>query len=94
MKINWKIRLKNPHFAIQMILAVGVPILAYFGLTAQDLTTWGSLFTVILDALKNPYVLGMVAVSVYNSILDPTVTGFSDSQKAMTYNKPKSNKEE
>lgn len=93
MKINWKVRFKNPQFIMQIVLAVGMPILAYFGLTAQDLTTWSGLFEIALDALKNPYVLGMVAVSVYNSILDPTVEGLSDSKLALRYAKPKNNKE-
>ena len=42
-KINLKIRLKNPVFIAQIVLAVLTPILAYAGLTAQDLTTWGAL---------------------------------------------------
>lgn len=94
MKINWKVRFKNPQFIIQIVLAVGVPILAYFGLTAQDLTTWGSLFTIIFDALKNPYVLGMVGVSLYNSINDPTTKNFSDSSRALSYIKPGERKDQ
>lgn len=94
MKINLKVRLKNPYFIAQLILAIGAPVLAYFGLTAQDLTTWSSLFGVIADAFKNPYILGMVAVSVYNAILDPTVARFSDSRQALKYDKPRDDREE
>lgn len=89
MKINWKVRFKNPLFITQVILAIGVPVLAYFGLTAQDLTTWSGLFAITLDALKNPYVLGMVAVSLYNALNDPTVSGMSDSKQALRYERPK-----
>lgn len=94
MKINWRVRLKNPYFIAQIILAVGVPILAYFGLTAQDLTTWGALIEISLDALKNPYVLGMVLVSLYNSINDPTTKKFADSKRALTYDKPRDDDED
>lgn len=89
MKINWKVRFRNPLFIAQIILAIGVPILAYFGLAPQDLTTWPALLMMILDALKNPYVVGMIIVSLYNALTDPTVNGFSDSKQALTYKEPK-----
>lgn len=89
MKINWKIRFKNPVFLFQVFLAIAVPIGAYFGLTGSDVTTWGGLFRVILDALSNPYVLFMTGVSLYNALTDPTVRGVFDSQQALRYNEPK-----
>ena len=92
MKINWKVRFKNPVFIGQLVLAIFVPILAYMGLTLEDLTTWGKLFEVLFEAFRNPYVLALVIVSVYNSITDPTVKGLSDSKQALTYNKPKEDK--
>lgn len=93
MKINWKVRFKNPNFIAQIILAIFVPILAYMGITAQDLTTWGKVFEVLFEAVSNPYVLVLVVVSVYNSITDPTVKGLSDSKQALSYRKPKNDKE-
>ena len=92
MKINWKVRFKNPVFVGQLVLAIFVPILAYMGITAEDLTTWSKLFDVLFEGIKNPYVLGLVVVSVYNSLTDPTVKGLSDSKQALTYNKPKEDK--
>lgn len=89
MKINWKVRFRNPLFIAQMVLAVGAPLLAYYGLTAQDFTTWGSLFGIIWDALSNPYVLAMVFISVYNALPDPTVKGFGDSKQALHYDEPR-----
>lgn len=89
MKINWKVRFKNPYFIVQIILAIGAPLLAYYGLTAQDLTTWGSVFNLVVNALSNPYVLGLIAVSVYNALLDPTTAGLSDSEQALTYKNPR-----
>ena len=79
MKINWKVRLKNPLFVAQLCMSILVPILAYAGLTVQDLTTWKALGDLLLGAFSNPYVLGLVAISVYNAVLDPTTRGLNDS---------------
>ena len=89
MKINWKVRIKNPYFWIQIGIAILMPILAYMGLSVEDLTSWGKLGNILLSAISNPYVLGLIAVSVFNAIQDPTTKGLSDSNKAMTYTEPK-----
>lgn len=89
MNINWKVRLHNPVFIWQIILAVLVPIVSYAGLTMQDLTTWTKLGEVLIMAISNPYVLALVVLSVYNAITDPTTKGLSDSYQARTYAKPK-----
>lgn len=39
MKINWTVRLKNPIWWVQIVLAMFTPILAYAGITAADITT-------------------------------------------------------
>ena len=87
--MNWKVRFKNPLFIAQMILAVLTPILAYAGLTVKDLTTWEALGDLLMGALSNPYVLGLVIVSVFNAVTDPTTSGVKDSEQALTYTKPK-----
>ena len=92
MNINWKIRVKNVSFWISIAIAVFTPILAYMGITAQDITTWAALGNMLLSAVSNPYILLMVAVSVYNAIVDPTSTGVSDSANALTYTEPNSEK--
>lgn len=89
MKINWKVRLKNPVFVAQLLAAVAVPVLAYMGLTVQDMTSWSAVGQVIVEAVKNPYVLGLVVVSVFNAVQDPTTAGLTDSNQALTYTKPK-----
>lgn len=90
MKINWRIRFKNPVWLSQVALAIFLPILSYFGLTAQDMTTWGVFFKTLGDALSNPYVLGLVATSVWSAVNDPTTGSLvSDSKQALTYDKPK-----
>ncbi|MBR5485161.1 MAG: phage holin [Oscillospiraceae bacterium] len=88
MKINWKVRLKNPVFWVQIAAALFVPILAYFGLSWEDMTTWGAIWALLVKAVKNPVVLLSAAVSVFNAINDPTTAGMSDSTRAMTYNQP------
>lgn len=83
--MNWEVRFKNPLFIAQMILAVLTPILAYAGLTVKDLTTWQALGDLLMGALSNPYVLGLVVVSVFNAVTDPTTSGVKDSEQALTY---------
>lgn len=87
--INWKVRFKNPVFLAQLGLSVLTPVLAYAGLTVADMTSWSALGQILIDAIMNPYVLGMVAVSVWNALNDPTTAGVKDSEQAMTYNAPK-----
>lgn len=89
MKINWTVRFKNPVFIFQVVLSILVPILAYFGLTFDQLTSWPTLFELIIEAVKNPYVVGLIIISVWNAINDPTVAGIGDSKQALTYKKPK-----
>ncbi|MGV3265640.1 phage holin [Cytobacillus pseudoceanisediminis] len=87
--INWKVRFKNPVFLAQLFLAFFAPILGYYGLTAQDLTTWGSVFNLLVGAFSNPYVLMLIVVSVWNAMNDPTTRGIEDSQQAKRYQWPK-----
>ncbi|GAA0346820.1 hypothetical protein GCM10008931_42590 [Oceanobacillus oncorhynchi subsp. oncorhynchi] len=93
MKINFKVRFKNPVFYAQLLLSVLTPILAYLGMSLADLTTWGSLGQAIQTAYSNPYLLGLVAVSLFNQITDPVTKGFNDSQQALGYIKPKNDKD-
>lgn len=88
MKINWKVRFKNPVFIAQLVLSIITPILAYVGMSASDITSWTILGQLLIGAISNPYVLGLVAVSVWNCINDPTTEGISDSERALTYEKP------
>lgn len=86
--INWKVRLNNPVFWVQIIVAIVLPILAYLGLSWEDMTSWAALGGIFLEAVKNPVILASVIVSVWNAVNDPTTKGLSDSYRAMTYDKP------
>lgn len=86
--MNLTVRAKNPVFWFNIALAVVTPILAYFGLTGADVTTWSMVWEITLQALANPYVLFTVAVSVWNALNDPTTAGVGDSTRAKAYKKP------
>ena len=88
MKINWTVRIKNPLWWAQMACAVVLPILAYFGLAWEDMTTWASIGDVLLRAVQNPVVVVAGIVSVFNCITDPTTSGVGDSNRAMGYETP------
>jgi phi LC3 family holin len=87
--MNLKVRFKNPIFIFQLVLAVLTPILAYAGLTAQDLTSWPIVGKILFEAIKNPYVLTLVIISIWNAANDPTTAGIKDSKQAMSYTAPR-----
>ena len=89
MKINWKVRFKNPIFIVQLALSFILPMLTYAGLRAQDLTSWSILVDLLLDSISNPYVLATVLTSVWNALNDPTTQGLCDSLQAREYVEPK-----
>ena len=88
MKINWKVRFKNPVFWAEIAVAILLPILTYFGLKWEDMTTWAALGNLFVEAVKNPVVVVAVIVSLWNAITDPTTKGISDSTRALGYDKP------
>lgn len=88
MKINWKVRFSNPVFIFQLFLSIVTPIIGYAGLKLTDLTSWAILGSVLLQAVSNPYVIGLIAVSVWNALNDPTTAGMGDSARALTYSEP------
>ena len=90
--INWQVRAKNPQFWFQIFLGVAVPIGTYFGVTGKDITSWKVLIDLIGQAVSNPYVLAMVAVSVYNAVNDPSTKGVKDGENALEYVKPSQKK--
>ena len=84
MKINWKVRLKNKNFWIAfipaMLLLVQV-VAAVFGYQI-DLGDLGNKLLAVVNA-------SFAVLSVVGIVTDPTTKGLSDSEQAMTYNKPK-----
>lgn len=84
MRINWTVRIKNKNFWISfipaMLLLVQV-IAAVFGIKL-DLGDLGNKLLAVVNAAFG--VLAIVGV-----VTDPTTKGVSDSEQAMTYEKPK-----
>lgn len=88
MKINWLVRFKNKAFIIRLLLAIILPILTYFGLKFEDLTSWSGVYELLLKFLSNPYLIGLSVFSALNIVPDPTTAGLSDSSRALTYTEP------
>lgn len=87
-KINWKVRARNPLFWVNLLAAVALPVLGYFGLTGADFTTWGMVWDTLLRAVSNPYVCALAVVGAWNAVNDPTTRGVADSTRALTYQQP------
>lgn len=88
MKINWKVRLKNKNFWIAFIPALLLLIqvvAAVFGFTL-DLGDLGNQLLAVVNA-------AFAVLSIVGVITDPTTKGVSDSEQAMTYDKPKGKEE-
>ena len=91
MKINWKIRRKNPVFLAQLACAVVMPLITGMGYEWSQMTTWATLGEVLAAALGNPVVVVAMVVSVFNLITDPTTSGLSDSKSALERTELKGN---
>lgn len=88
LKINWKVRINNLTWWVNMAIAIMLPILTHLGLEWGDMTSWGALGSALLEAIKNPVMVVAILTSIWNLNIDPTTRGISDSEKALTYEKP------
>ena len=88
MKINWKVRFKNPVFWFNLAAAIFLPMLACLGFNWEDMTSQ-AVGNVLLQAVQSPVIVVSVLVSVWNLLNDPTTKGLSDSSQALTYTEPK-----
>lgn len=82
--INWRVRLKSKVFWVSLIptLFVLVQLVAsLFGATL-DLSDIQGKVLLIVDAV-------FVILSILGIVVDPTTSGISDSNQAMTYTEPK-----
>lgn len=88
MKINWKVRVKNPQFWIAVAAIILGQVFSYYGISGTDLTTWESVWQLVINFFSNPYILVSTLIAVYVATLDPTTPGVSDSKRALQYKKP------
>lgn len=89
MKINWKVRAKNPVWWAQLAIAIVMPLILGMGYAWDDMTSWVKLGETLWAAVQNPVVFIAMLTSAWGVITDPTTAGLGDSEQAMSYEKPK-----
>ena len=85
MNINWKVRVKNPYCWIGLVAV----LLAAVGISPESLTSWSLLCEQIKEVASNPFAIGCLVIAALGYVNDPTTKGLSDSENAMTYERPK-----
>ncbi len=84
MKINWKVRLKNKTFWLAIVpalLLVVQTVASLFGY-AWDFVVLNQQIAAIINAV-------FAVLAILGVVTDPTTAGVTDSDRAMTYEKPK-----
>ena len=81
MKINWKVRLQNKTWLLAMLAAIVAFVYQLLSLLE------------IVPAVSEDQVTQLVGLVInilvaLGIVVDPTTTGVTDSQQAMTYDKP------
>ena len=82
--INWKVRVRNRNFWLALIPAMLLliqAVAAVFGVSV-DLGDLGDKLIAVVNA-------AFVMLAILGIVTDPTTSGISDSQQALTYDKPK-----
>nr|DAT16310.1 MAG TPA: holin [Bacteriophage sp.] len=82
--INWKVRFKNKRFVIAFIAGLLLLVKQVSVLLGYNLNT--ELFSTNINNVVDAVFLLLGLLGIVN---DPTTQGFSDSEQAMTYEKPK-----
>ena len=86
--INWTVRVKNKTFWVALIpaaLLLVQVVAAVFGVTL-DMGDVGNKLLAVVNAL-------FAVLAILGIVTDPTTKGVSDSAQALTYDKPKDDKE-
>lgn len=81
MKINWKVRIKQPAFwiaTIPVMITFVYSVLAFAGFTPS----------ITEDIAQNLFIAVVALLAQFGIIVDPTTKGVSDSDRAMKYNEP------
>ncbi len=81
MKINWKVRLKNPVFWVTVIPAAVACIYTVLGAV-------GIVPAVAKDDIIQYATMAVTALTALGVLVDPTTAGFGDSARAMAYDSP------
>lgn len=80
MKVNWKIRLKDPTFWVTLVpeLVLCIQAVLYVFDLKVDLSDLGNRVVAAIDAV-------FIVLTTLGIIRDPTTDGLGDSKLAMTY---------
>lgn len=81
MKINWKVRVKQPAFwiaTIPVMITFVYSVLAFAGFTPS----------ITEDIAQNLFIAIVALLAQFGIVVDPTTKGVSDSDRAMNYEKP------
>lgn len=81
MKLNLKVRMKNPVFWLTIIPAVIAFIYSIIGI-------FGIVPSISEDVTVNALTAIVTALTTLGVLVDPTTSGVSDSERAMTYDEP------
>lgn len=81
MKINWKVRIKNPVFWLTMIPAVASFVYTMFGL-------FGIVPSISEDMIVNAFTAIVSALTTLGVLVDPTTKGLKDGALGITYTEP------
>ena len=82
MKINFKVRLKNPLFWLTIIPALTTFIYAILG-------CFNIVPSLSEEVIVNIFTSIITALSTLGVLIDPTTQGVNDSDNAMHYDEPK-----
>ncbi len=81
MKINWRVRFKQPAFWIATI-----PVVISF--VYSVLAMAGVVPSITENSIQNLFIALVAVLAQLGITVDPTTKGMSDSDRAMTYDKP------
>ncbi len=81
MKINWKVRIKQPAFWIATI-----PVVISFVYSVLALA--GVVPSITEEQIQNLFITAVSLLAQFGIIVDPTTKGIGDSERAMSYIKP------
>ena len=82
MKINWKVRIKNPVFWTTIIPAVVACVYTVLG-------AFGIVPALTENMVLNIMTAVITALTMLGVLVDPTTTGIGDSKLAQTYTAPR-----
>lgn len=89
LSINWTVRFKNKAWWLAILPAICIlvqSVLNVFGVT-WDYSEWVGKIAAIIEAV-------FMLLALIGVVTDPTVDGFADSARALTYTEPAPNAEE